>query len=198
MLYCVHLEQFPFPSPIRASVEVVKELQSCGKFDASSLSITGFSAGGAVALALSHKLGPARVKSVTAFFPMIEFEERYTADGAEIQHSEAIKSSMTDTMTECYIVAGTDRKDPDLTLRYADPDLFPHRLLLFCANGDTFYRSCLRFVEHVRTVRSHDEAQLVPIVGQAHNFDKLCGLDDERVRVREQAYEQAISAIRYA
>lgn len=95
------------------------------------------SAGGALALALASHFGPSKINSVTAFFPMIDFANDYSLDMAEIKHSEVVDPSITKTMKDCYVVKGTDLKDPRLTLKYSDPTTFPHRVTVLCANGDT-------------------------------------------------------------
>lgn len=105
-------------------------------FTVSSLPLISFAAGGGIALALASHFGT-KFSSVTAFFPMIDFEKEYAPEMAEVKHPEAIDPSITRTMKECYVVKGTDLKDPRLTLRYSDPSTFPHRVTVLCANGDT-------------------------------------------------------------
>jgi len=112
-------------------------LEETKKYNDQQVSLSGFSSGGGIALALSNLLGPKRVCSVVAFYPMMDLENKYSYEMSEVKHRDAIEPSKTDKMKECYVVAGTDVKDPRLTLRHANIDNFPDSVTIVCGNGDT-------------------------------------------------------------
>ncbi|KAE8148103.1 Alpha/Beta hydrolase protein [Aspergillus avenaceus] len=128
----------PFPAALHDAEDAVNwVLQRPEEFDLSRLSVSGFSAGGNLALAISSNLFPQNTfRSLVAFYPPVDL---YTEPGAKSPPDPAGKplpAPLARIFDRCYIPGSYDARDPRISPYYASADRFPDRVLMVTAAGD--------------------------------------------------------------
>ncbi|KAL6237041.1 hypothetical protein BDW75DRAFT_229002 [Aspergillus navahoensis] len=129
----------PFPAALNDVEDVVNwVLQQPDKFDRARVALSGFSAGGNLALAASSTLFPRETfYAVLVFYPPVDL---YTEPGSKTAPDPAGKplpASLARFFDQCYIPSSHDPKDPRISPYYAQPDCFPNRVLIITAAGDS-------------------------------------------------------------
>lgn len=128
--------EHPFPAAPHDAEDAVKYvLGRPQEFDLSHVSVSGFSAGGNLALGLSGLIYPKDTfRHVLGFYPPTDIA-KYGRDKVAPDTSGApLPSWMTDVFTDCYLPAGVDRKQPLASPYYLPGDVFADNVLLItCA-----------------------------------------------------------------
>ncbi|KAF7590494.1 hypothetical protein BBP40_002791 [Aspergillus hancockii] len=128
----------PFPAAIHDAEDVVKwVIERPSQFDLSKVALSGFSAGGNIALGLSSvPFPPKTFHSVIAFYPVVD---SVTDPGAKIAPDPAaqlLPSFLLRIFKYAVIQPPTDARDPRLSPLYTDPRAFPDRVLIVTAAHD--------------------------------------------------------------
>ncbi|KAL4892267.1 Alpha/Beta hydrolase protein [Aspergillus ambiguus] len=131
--------EHPFPAPVHDTEDVVKwVLRQAEKFDVSRVAVSGFSAGGNLALvASSYLFPPTTFRAVLVFYPSVSLY----IDPATLVRPETGGSPMPTFLlrlfNKCYIPAGVDARDLRLSPSLAESESFPRNMLIITASYDT-------------------------------------------------------------
>ncbi|KAL4970182.1 putative esterase/lipase [Aspergillus stella-maris] len=128
----------PFPAALNDVQDVVNwVLQQPDKFDHSRVVLSGFSAGGNLALAASSTLFPRETfYAVIAFYPPVDLYTQPESKPAPDPSGKPLPAPLARLFDKCYIPASHDTKDPRISPLYAQADRFPDRVLILTAAMD--------------------------------------------------------------
>ncbi|KAJ5082006.1 hypothetical protein N7532_011049 [Penicillium argentinense] len=163
------------------------------KFDASRLSISGFSAGGILSLVLSSVIFPqGTFKNVLAFYPPTNSLQPSAEKIAPDASKDAVPPEVLDSFLRCYFANPEDAKSELASPAFIPAEKFSDRLLLVTAGCD---RLCLEgellgnrikdtTTKHVQMHR-YDCCE--------HAFDKAYEKGSIQERAKDNMYERAAS-----
>ncbi|KAI9374082.1 Alpha/Beta hydrolase protein [Aspergillus egyptiacus] len=127
-----------FPAALNNVEDVVNwVLEQPDKFDRARVALSGFSAGGNLALAASSNLFSRETfYAVLAFYPPVDL---YTDPGQKSPPDPTgnpLPATLARFFDRCYIPYLHDKRDPRISPYYARPEHFPDRVLIITAAGD--------------------------------------------------------------
>ncbi|KAJ5291745.1 hypothetical protein N7478_000996 [Penicillium angulare] len=186
----------PFPAAIHDTEDVVKwVLQQPALFDQTRISVSGFSAGGTLALVASSTLFPKNTfRSVITFYPSTEGH----IDPATLVAPEAggrpIPVSTLRLFAKCYIQSEVDAQDPRLIPSFADPILFPKNVLVITAGYDTLADEGERLA---RQLKKDPERRVVyqRMARCNHGWDKKTRAGSHEWELKNRAYDLAVEML---
>lgn len=131
--------EHPFPAALNDVEDVVNwVLQQPDKFDRARIAISGFSAGGNLALAASSTLFPRETfHAVLTFYPPVDLDTDPGSKAPPDPTGTPLPAFLARLFDKCYIPSSHDKKDPRISPYYAHPDHFPSRVLMITAAGDS-------------------------------------------------------------
>ncbi|PWY68980.1 alpha/beta-hydrolase [Aspergillus sclerotioniger CBS 115572] len=131
--------EHPFPAAINDAEDIVNwVLGRPTEFDISRVAISGFSAGGNIALATASTIFPKQTfSSVLAFYPIVEAFVDPDALVAPDPNGRPIPSFIMRLFTQCYVPPGFDPRDPRISPGRANLDCFPQRVMIITAACDS-------------------------------------------------------------
>lgn len=188
--------EHPFPAALHDAEDAVTwVLQRPEKFDLSWVAISGFSAGGNLALALSSNIFPrGTFRSLLAFYPPVDL---YTEPGSKTPPDPAGKplpAVLARVFDRCYIPASYDARDPRISPYYAQPDRFPDRILMVTAACDSLAGEAEALAAKInrepgKEVMSHR------MQGCNHGFDKSAPEGSIPADAKDKAYTMAVATL---
>ncbi|KAF7587748.1 hypothetical protein BBP40_006793 [Aspergillus hancockii] len=188
--------EHPFPAALHDAEDAVNWiLQRPEEFDLSRLAISGFSAGGNLALALSSNLFPREMfRSLLAFYPPVDL---YTEPGSKTPPDPAGKplpAALARIFDRCYIPTSYDARDPRISPYYAQADRFPDRILMVTAAYDSLASEAEALAAKIgkepgREVVSHR------MQGCNHGWDKKALSGTIQGDAKEKAYALAVAML---
>ncbi|KAL2813100.1 Alpha/Beta hydrolase protein [Aspergillus granulosus] len=130
--------EHPFPAALNDVEDVVHwVLQQPQKFNRDRIALSGFSAGGNLALAASSNLFPRETfHSVLAFYPPVDLYTEPSSKTAPDSAGKPLPAPLARFFDKCYIPSSHNTKDPRISPYYAQPERFPNRVLIITAAGD--------------------------------------------------------------
>ncbi|KAJ5664334.1 alpha/beta-hydrolase [Penicillium longicatenatum] len=128
----------PFPAAVHDVEDVVKwVLQQPAHYDLTRVAVSGFSAGGNLALVAASTLFPKDTfRSVITFYPSTEGHNDPATLVAPEAGGRTIPVSTMRLFARCYVQAEVDRQDPRILPVFADPARFPKNVLVITAGYD--------------------------------------------------------------
>jgi acetyl esterase/lipase len=164
-----------FPGPLNDAIDVLKWVSAQDQFDSKKIGLSGFSAGGTIALAAASSSIQDRseieIPIVIAMYPVTDLSiapEAKTVPRPKNAHSPFMQHMFND----CYAPDIALRKDPRVSPSKADPALFPDTVVIVTCDGDIFEPEASAL-----TMKLDDGKRRV--IHQAlkdvhHGFDKGC------------------------
>ncbi|KAJ5820323.1 CAZyme family CE10 [Penicillium riverlandense] len=133
--------EHPFPAALHDVEDAVNYvLGRPDEFDLSHVSLSGFSAGANLALALSATLfPPATFRSLIAIYPPLDLHTDPGAKVAPDPSGRVIPVPVARVFSGAYVPINSqyDRRDPRVSPAFAPLENFPRRLLVVTASGDS-------------------------------------------------------------
>ncbi|KAL2867028.1 putative esterase/lipase [Aspergillus lucknowensis] len=131
--------EHPFPAALNDVEDVVNwALKQPEEFDRSRIALSGFSAGGNLALAASSNLFPPETfYAVITFYPPVDLHTRPESKSPPDSTGNPLPVPLARFFDKCYIPSSHNKKDPRISPYYAQPDSFPSRVLIITAAGDS-------------------------------------------------------------
>jgi len=190
--------EHPFPAAIQDAEDIAYYLAANpDKYDPSNIFLSGFSAGGNIALVTASALGPERVKGVLTFYPSVDFTKRHTAPEKRILAGGVIPAWCSRVFYEAYILPDQPRNDPRLSVNLAPAESFPNHVYVVCGNADTLYDPARKFVEKLKEA-GHIDAEFVGLEYMGHGFDIHAKKDTESEAKKVKVYTGAVDLINRA
>jgi acetyl esterase/lipase len=191
--------EHPFPAAIQDAEDIICYLAAnSDKYDSSNIFLSGFSAGGNIALVTASALGPERVKGVLAFYPVVDITKRCTAPEKRVLAGVVTPAWCVCVFDEAYTLPDQPWNDPRISVALAPAESFPNHVYVVCGNADTLYDPARKFVEKLKEA-GHKDAEFVGLEYMAHAFDtntkKGTEAEDKKVKVYTGAVDVINGAI---
>ena len=185
----------PFPAAIQDAEDITRYIAANpAQYDQSNVFISGFSAGGNIALVTASTLGPERVKGVIAFYASVDLTKQHTAPEKLVRAGTPISPFMRNFFYASYILPSQPRTDPRLSSILAPTESFPKHVYLACGNADSLYDPAVKFVERLKEA-GHNDAEFVGLEYMSHAFDMGAADGTEAGDKKRQAYAGAVDMI---
>lgn len=188
--------EHPFPAALNDVEDAIKYVFTRpDEFDLTRVSISGFSAGGNLALAAASNLFPRDTfRSLLAIYPVTDLSPGPASKIAPARGDFAIPLPVMRLFDRCYIPSSFDKRDPRISPLYAQADRFPRRVLMITADGDTL---ALEAEELARKIKELQGWHVVSerMQGCSHGWDKSTRVGTRQYQAKERAYQLAFDML---
>ncbi|EED20454.1 carboxylesterase, putative [Talaromyces stipitatus ATCC 10500] len=194
--YCLAPE-YPFPKALNDVEDTLKYVLDHPKeYQASRVSISGFSSGGTLALSASASLPRGTFTSLIAFYPATNLYQDPSLRKAPVPGGKDRSPFWTRIFRESYI-RGMDARDPRISPAFADTTNFPSNMLIVTGELDASAIEAEELAERAKD-EGHTTGREVIIrrmKGCGHAFDKkLTG--EVSVKAKNETYELAAKILK--
>lgn len=178
----------PFPAAINDVEDAIKyALGRPEEFDISRLSLSGFSAGGNLALAAAAVLfPPTTFRSVIAFYPPTDLSVDPSTKLPPDPNGTIIPARVARLFDLCYLPPNVDPRDPRISPRLGSMDRFPHRMLVITCAGDSLAPETEDLVKNLKHA-GHDVVH-ERMEGCDHGWDKGTKEGTPQDEAKKRAY----------
>ncbi|KAJ5798916.1 alpha/beta-hydrolase [Penicillium pulvis] len=186
----------PFPAAVHDVEDVIKwVLQQPATYDLTRVAVSGFSAGGNLALVAASTLFPKDTfHSVITFYPSTEGHNDPATLVAPEAGGRTIPVSTMRLFARCYVQAEVDRRDPRLLPAFADPARFPKNVLVITAGYDLLADEGERLATQLKKDPERNVVyQRMPRCN--HNFDKKAVPGTREWELKTVAYDLAVEML---
>lgn len=188
--------EHPFPAAVNDVEDAIKYVLSRpDEYDASQISLSGFSSGGTLALIAASTLFSAdtgTIRSVTAFYPATDLAKDPSERKAPVAGGKRVPVFWTKTFRESYI-GDMDARDPRISPIFADESRFPESMLLITAELDTSALEAEELAARATAKGKHVTVRRMEKCG--HAFDKQ-GKNEMQVQKRDAAYALVVDMLK--
>lgn len=194
--------EYPFPAALNDLEDVMNwVLQYPEEFNQAQFAISGFSAGGNIALAASAAPFAKNVfHTLLAFYPStnksIDPGDRKTPDPTGPGARSFVGLALSRLFDECYIPPTVDKKNPLISPSFAPLDAFPPNLLFITAAQDNLAfeaEGLAAKIEHAQGKRRVVRRRMEKCV---HAWDKSTKPGTIQEQAKNEAYSLAIDMLR--
>lgn len=188
--------EHPFPACYEDAQDVFNYIQSQHEdFDASHLTVSGFSAGANIAMALAVNLPIDTIAGVVSFYGNTDMTKVYPApDPRNFDCGAVLPEWMRRFFYRCYILPDQDRADTRLSPAKAALTRWPKHVLMICGTADSLHESSRVVTENLKK-HKHPDAQFASVERAAHAFDKDTKVGSLAEVRKSSTYRAAISMI---
>lgn len=188
----------PFPAALHDVEDAVRwVLKRHDEYNPDHFAISGFSAGGNLALATAGVVFPKNTfRSVLTIYPStnkaIDPADRKTPDTS----GKAISPALSRLFDSCYIPPTVDRKNPLVSPTFAPVDAFPQKMLFVTAAQDNL---CFEAEGLAAKIEAADGGRHVVrrrMEHCGHGWDKTAKPGTVQEEAKEEAYGLAIEMLR--
>jgi acetyl esterase/lipase len=189
----------PFPAAINDAEDTIRWVLSQPEiYDPARLSISGFSAGGNLAIVTAAVLMPKHTfHSVLTFYPGVDLASDPAGKIAPDPTGKLIPPCIARFFHRCYIPVGVDARDPRISPLFADLSGFEARLLVVTAARDNMAPEAEEFVSSVRKQTGRvDDVVLHRMEYCGHGWDKDPNVGAVQEEAKWRAYSMAIDMLK--
>nr|WGG62600.1 SorE [Stagonospora sp.] len=186
-----------FPGPLEDAEDTLRWIASQERFDSGSIGLSGFSAGGTIALAAASSLvaeiPDIRIHIVVAIYPGADFSidpEDKRVRNPKQAHSPFFQHLIND----CYAPDVSSRKDPRISPAFADAERFPQTALFLTCDGDIFEPEASALADKLSDGKRRVIHRVLKDVH--HGFDKGCVEGTRDWDQREEAYALVVKTLK--
>ncbi|KAI2786484.1 hypothetical protein POX_g08870 [Penicillium oxalicum] len=190
--------EHPFPAALNDVEDAINYvLGQEDEFDRSHIALSGFSAGGNLALAAAAVLFPPNTfRALLAYYPVLDM----ATDAARKVPPNlggkrpAIPVPVSRFFNRCYVLPGVDKRDPRISPKYAALDRFPTRMLIITAAADSL---ALEAEEIAQKIQALPDRYVVSerMAGCIHAWDKRTKPRTPEREARDRAYALAVDVL---
>ncbi|RDW95044.1 putative esterase lipase [Coleophoma crateriformis] len=186
----------PFPAPLHDVEDVVKYIQSRPEaYDASQISIGGFSAGANLSLAASSMMLPRDTfRSVIAFYPPAEMAGLPETKTPPDTSGHRIPPFLARTFDSAYF-QNTDPCDPRISPFYAPAEQFPASVYIVTPAQDYLADEGAEMAGRIRREGGGKYVLHKRVEGCGHGWDKHPKKGSHEERMRDEAYQMAVEIL---
>lgn len=191
--------EYPFPACYEDAQDVINFIQNqYEQFDASHITVSGFSAGANLAMALSVNLPVDTIAGVVSFYGNTDMTTVYPApDPRNFDSGAVLPEWLRRFFYRCYILPDQDRSDSRLSPAKAALARWPKHVLMICGTADSLHESSRVVIENLKK-HKHPDAQFLSVEQGAHGFDKDRRVGSRAKIKKDSIYKAAIDTIRRA
>ncbi|RWA11840.1 hypothetical protein EKO27_g3263 [Xylaria grammica] len=194
----------PFPGAFNDVEDALLWVASQGqRFDPARIAVSGFSAGGNLALVAATKLRKklASVLNVSAVIAMYPSTDLATSPGTRTipKPINPAPPWLFSLFIDCYAPDKGLRKDPAISPLFADPADFPETVALITCEGDGLRPEAQELAEKLKR-NSYGARKVFEYVceGVGHGFDTNAAKGSVEYVAREKLYEVATNIVKDA
>ncbi|KAL4402060.1 hydrolase [Malassezia pachydermatis] len=196
--------EYPYPFPTQDVEDVVNWVfTQPDKFDLSRVSMTGFSAGGNLALSTTNRLGRDKITAVVSFYAPLDATTSGAPVGFRGNYTKEFRSGVEllpwafSGFFSSFVPMQTDPGDPYLSVINSPLDRFPDYVLFVAGMSDVMYSDSKAMYEHMvesGTIGQKQHCRFLQVPNEAHAFDEQpkCRESEEW---RDRAYLTSIDTI---
>jgi acetyl esterase/lipase len=192
----------PFPAAVHDVEDTLKWIASKpDEFDATRVAVSGFSAGGNLALVAASTLRQdlakhgVHVLAVAALYPPTDLS--IDAASKKVPHPvKPIPAGTAKMFDDCYTPDSTMRMDPRVSPSLAEPTLFPSSTTIITCEGDTLAPEAKALASRIEEAGKAVVHQTLPKM--SHGFDKDVTEGTPRSEQQEVAYSLMIRSLQAA
>lgn len=188
--------EHPFPAATNDAAAVVNwVLSQPDRFDRSHISLSGFSAGGNLALGLAGCAFPMDTfRHVLTFYPVTDISKPSREKTAPDRSGTKIPSWVASLFDKSYARDLESRKNPLVSPSYCQPAHFPGHMLFITCSMDTLADEAEELAGRIAAVPgSHVVVERMK--GCSHGWDKDCPIDSDLEEKKDRAYDLAIEML---
>jgi acetyl esterase/lipase len=190
--------EYPFPAAIQDAEDIIYYLiANPDKYDLSNIFLSGFSAGGNIALVTASTLGSERVKGVIGFYPAVDLTKQHTAPEKHMLAGNSISPFLRNIARSAYMLSSQPRDDPRISVTLAPTESFPSYIYLVCGNADAAYDPIFKLAERLKEA-GHRDVEFVGLEYMGHWFDRRARAGTEAGEKKAKAYVGAVDLINRA
>jgi len=191
--------EHPFPAAIQDAEDVINYLEANpNQYDPTNIFLSGFSAGGNLALVTASVQGPKRIKGVIAFYPVVDLTRPHTAPEKRLLAGRVIPPFLLHNIFyDSYVLPNQPRTDTRISVILAPTDSFPNHVYLVCGDGDSLYNPAVKFVQKLKAA-GHGDANFLALRYMGHGFDMHTKEGTEAEEKKNEAYAGAVDLINRA
>jgi acetyl esterase/lipase len=187
--------EHPFPAVIQDAEDIIFYLiANPDKYDPPNIFLSGFSAGGSIALVMTSTLGPDRIKGVIGFYPAVDLTKQHTAPEQRMLAGVTVSPFFRNIARAAYIPSSQPRNDPRISVTHAPTKKFPKHIYLVCGNADAGYDPLAKFTEKLKEA-GHRDIEFVSLVYMGHGFDARAKKGTEAEKKKVETYAGAVDLI---
>ncbi|KAH7381140.1 Alpha/Beta hydrolase protein [Phaeosphaeria sp. MPI-PUGE-AT-0046c] len=187
------------PGPLNDAADVLNWVTSQDRFDKARVGVSGFSAGGTIALAMASSpnkdQSPIKIPVAVAIavYPVTDLSIAPEAKQVP-KPKRPSPPFMQHLINDCYAPDKALRKDPRISPSRADPSLFPQTVAIVTCDGDIFEPEASALASKLE----NGERRVIHRVLQDvhHGFDKGCREGSSDSDRRTEAYALIVEALR--
>lgn len=187
----------PFPAAVEDVEDVVRYvLDRPAQYDRGRLSISGFSAGGALSLVASGVLFPRDTfRAVVAFYPPCDLSILPAKKHApRPPRQPVIPPSMARLFDACYMQPGTRSDDPRVSPAFIAPDRFPSNMAIFTGECDSLAPEANELAGRISAVPGRNVVHKM-YEDCDHEWDKGPVPGSIQDRAKQDAYKRAVEVL---
>lgn len=183
--------EYPFPAPVEDVEDVLRWVEGQrDKFDLSRIAVSGFSAGGNLALVAASEIKAEfkdlKIKAAYAFYPGVDWS--IPPETKVIEHPiDPLPDFAQRMFADCYVPRLEDRDNPTASPGRADPAKYlGTRIMLFPCSGDVLGPECTALGKKLAEAGVNvtvEEAR-----DSAHGYDKTIKPKNFNEKERERTY----------
>ena len=191
----------PFPAAPNDAEDVVcwvlQQQRQGQQFTDGRIALSGFSAGGNLALGTVPRFPRETFHAVLAFYPWLNLHKNPWTKMAPSFFSISMPAWLLDLCQLCYLPSGEDRRDPRISPVFAPVERFPERVLVITASCDTLAREGEEMIKRINQGpgrrRNAEHEQMGWFCG--HGWDKFAMWGTLWWWAKEKAYTKAVNTL---
>lgn len=188
--------EHPFPAALNDVEDAIKYvLLRPDEFDLTHVSLSGFSAGGNLALAAASNLFPRDTfRSLLAFYPVTDLSSDPALKSAPVAGGRVIPVTVARLFNRCYIPAALDKRDPRISPLFSQTNRFPKHVLMITADGDSLALEAEELAQKIKDLEGwHVVSQRMEKC--SHAWDKSTRPGTPQYEAKERAYQLAVNML---
>ncbi|KAJ5780414.1 Alpha/beta hydrolase fold-3 [Penicillium paradoxum] len=188
--------EHPFPAALNDVEDAIRYvLTNPDEFDLNHVSLSGFSAGGNLALVAASNLFPRDTfRSLVTIYPVTDLSLDPALKIAPTRGDFVIPIPVMRLFDRCYIPSSLDKRDPRLSPLYAPADRFPRRMLIITADGDTLAVEAEALAQKIQDLKGW-HVDSYRMIGCSHGWDKGTRAGTPQHEAKERAYQLAFDML---
>ncbi|WFC99683.1 hypothetical protein MYAM1_002428 [Malassezia yamatoensis] len=201
--------EYPYPFPSRdVEDSILWVLSQPQRFDKETLTVSGFSAGGNLALAAANRLDDGIVKAAVLYYPPTDATTEEAAVGRR-EHPDPKESArsgthldswMFATFFQSYLPPHVSPGLPQVSVLYLPLERYPHRMLFVAGRCDVLHDNSGDFYDRVQKEGRPEQkahTRFISVPFEDHAFDEV-PKTPESVEWRDKVYQAGVDTIRAA
>ncbi|KAM0754381.1 alpha/beta-hydrolase [Meredithblackwellia eburnea MCA 4105] len=187
----------PFPAAFNDAEDIYNHLKSePSVYDLTRVTLSGFSAGANLAMALSISLPAGTIHSLATFYGNPNISEPLPpSPEAKFTSGVLAPEALRRLSYDCYLLPSQSRTDVRVSPVLAPVNLWPKNVFVTCGRADTLWSHNQALVDYLE--KGGKDVSWISVSGAAHAFDKVPRNPDEGTRKNiDEAYESAVDVLR--